>query len=262
MSAQTHQSDPRIFGRRTLEKDHRYLASLLHPGLSVLDVGCGTGAITAGIAKAVEPHGNAVGIDRDEELLEIARKEYITLPNLQFEAGDATTLNYRSQFDIVTAARTLQWISEPGLALLKMKAAARTRGSLVVLDYDHIHNEWQPDPPAEFRHFYQAFLSWREANRWDNEMASHLPELFQSAGLSNVESHNQDEIVDRSDQEFPYKSSLWLEVIENVGAQIAKNGFCTERQLHIARKSYSSWIETDLERQRLAMRTVTGRVVS
>ena len=80
-----------------------------------------------------------------------------------------------------------------------MKTAVKTGGSLVVLDYDHVHNEWHPDPPTEFRHFYKAFLAWREANRWDNKMASHLPELFQIAGLAEVESHIQDEIVERGE---------------------------------------------------------------
>ena len=47
MSQQHHQSDPRVLSRRSLEQDHRVLAKLLQPGLAVLDVGCGTGAITA-----------------------------------------------------------------------------------------------------------------------------------------------------------------------------------------------------------------------
>lgn len=42
MAAQSHRSDPRILGRRTLQRDHRHLARLLRPGLAVLDVGCGT----------------------------------------------------------------------------------------------------------------------------------------------------------------------------------------------------------------------------
>ena len=51
MSIQTHRSDPQVLNRRTLEIDHRVLAGVLRPGMSVLDVGCGTGAITAGIAR-------------------------------------------------------------------------------------------------------------------------------------------------------------------------------------------------------------------
>src|SRR3954447_17813297 len=105
MPAQSHRSDPRILGRRTLERDHRCLAELLRPGLSVLDVGCGTGAITAGTAKAVGPHGHVVGVDRDEALLELARTEHALLPNLRFESGNVTSFRFRGQFDIVTAAR-------------------------------------------------------------------------------------------------------------------------------------------------------------
>src|SRR6516164_2145961 len=107
MPAQSHRSDPRILGRRTLQRDHRCLAELLRPGLAVLDVGCGTGAITAGAAKAVGPHGHVVGIDRDEALLELARAEHAMIPNLRFEYGDVTTLTFGTEFDIVTAARTL-----------------------------------------------------------------------------------------------------------------------------------------------------------
>src|SRR5438874_1408491 len=72
--------------------------------------------LRAGIAEAVGPQGYVVGVDRDAGLLELARKERGTVPHLRFERGDATNLNFRSQFDIVTAARTLQWIAEPRLA--------------------------------------------------------------------------------------------------------------------------------------------------
>jgi ubiquinone/menaquinone biosynthesis C-methylase UbiE len=69
---QQHQSDPRILNRRSLQKDHRHLAQLLRPGLSVLDVGFGTGAITVGIAEAVAPGGFVIGVDRDPDFLETA----------------------------------------------------------------------------------------------------------------------------------------------------------------------------------------------
>lgn len=127
MPAQCHRSDPRILGRRTLQRDHRYLAALLRPGLAVLDVGCGAGAITSGIAKIVGPQGRVLGVDRDMGLLEIARREHSDIPNLHFELGDATNLSFRSHFDIVTAARTLQWISEPSLAVSMMRQTLSIR---------------------------------------------------------------------------------------------------------------------------------------
>jgi SAM-dependent methyltransferase len=228
----------------------------------VLDIGCGTGTITAGVAKAVGPQGYVVGIDRDETLLELARAEYSTIPNLRFEYGDATTLTSCAQFDIVSAARTLQWIAEPALAISKMKQAAKPSGMLVALDYNHGSNRWEPDPPPEFKLFYNAFLAWRHTNRWDNQMADHLPDLFRSAGLVEVKSQVQDEIVERGSPGFAEQAALWSEVIESLGGQLVTAGFCTKHQLEEARESYDLWTQTALARQTLAMHAVTGIVPS
>ncbi len=188
-------------------------------------------------------------------LLKLARTEHGLLPNLQFECGDATVLSFHAQFDIVTAARTLQWISEPAVAISNMKLAAKPAGALVVLDYNHASNAW------EFEQFYGAFLAWRQANQWDNEMADHLPELFRSAGLDDVKSQVQDEVVERGGPEFAEWTALWSEVIENVGEQLATAGFCTESQLREARECFDSWAKTELRKQVIAMRAVTGTVL-
>ena len=260
LQAQSHRSDPRILGRRTLERDHRGLARLLRPGLAVLDVGCGTGAITVGIARAVGAEGRAVGVDRDERLLEFAREKHRACSNLRFEQGDATSLSHRGQFDIVTAARTLQWISEPALAVSKMKEATKPGGLVVILDYNHSKNEWSPDPPPAFRHFYRAFLDWRSANGWDNEMGDHLAALLQEAGLVDIQSAIENEIVERGESDFKERASIWSEVIENLGEPITKAGFCTESQWEAARTEYESWIRTELMRQTLVLRAVIGQV--
>ena len=109
MSQQSHRSDPRILNRRTLQRDHPYLARVLRPGMDILDVGCGTGAITADIAKAVGPDGTALGIDRDDANLAGAVQQYGGMENLRFEGADILTLGdtFDSRFDIVTAARTI-----------------------------------------------------------------------------------------------------------------------------------------------------------
>ena len=253
MHAQTHQSDPRILGRRTLAADHRHLATLLQPGMSVLDVGCGTGAITAGIAEAVGLEGRVIGVDRDAGLLAHARRLH---PQLSFAQATATQLPYQAQFDIVTAARTLQWISDPATAIANMKAAARPGGLVVVLDYNHAANTWHPQPPPEFRLFYAAFLTWRASHGWDNQMASHLPMLFEATGLTRIESHAQDEIAKSGDQQ----TQLWLEVIDNVGPPIVHSGFISDAQLAAAKSTYAAWAITTLETQTLNLAAVVGRV--
>jgi ubiquinone/menaquinone biosynthesis C-methylase UbiE len=97
---------------------------------------------------------------------------------LRFEIGDATALPFANRFDIVTSARTLRWIASPETAINRMRQAARPTGMVVVLDYNHAGNEWEPKPPSEFLVFYAAFLSWRDIHDWDNDMADHLPAFF------------------------------------------------------------------------------------
>ena len=260
MPAQSHHSDPRILRRRTLQTDHRCLATLLPPDIAVLDIGCGSGAITAGIAEAVGPQGYVIGVDRDAALLELARKEHATFPHLRFELGDATNLNFRSQFDIVTAARTLQWIAEPSLAVANMKKAAKPSGIVLVLDYNHMQNEWEPDPPAEFKIFYRAFLGWRQANHWDNEIADHLPELFRSAGLVDIQTHIQDEIVQRGEPDFPERSAHGPTLSRISVVRLRMRDFAHNRSCEKRRGATNSWLKTVLMRQTLTMRTVTARV--
>ena len=83
--------------------------------MNVLDVGCGTGAITADIARAVGPDGMALGIDRDDANVAGAVRQYAGLGNLDFQTADILALDeeFHNKFDIVTAARTIQWMAHP-----------------------------------------------------------------------------------------------------------------------------------------------------
>jgi SAM-dependent methyltransferase len=258
MSGQRHRSDPGILERRSLSVDHRQLAALLRPGMRVLDVGCGTGAITRGIAEAVGPGGSVVGIDRDPAHVERARAGAAAFPNLRFEAGDATSLVYDAEFDVVTAARTLQWIADAGRAVRRMARAIAPGGWLVVLDYNHALNAWDPAPPAEFAAFYARFLSWRAANGWDNEMADHLPALFDAAGLTDIRSDQANEISERGDADFVQKTALWIEVIDNLGPTMSRAGVCDAALLDAARRSYDAWRASDLVRQTLSMKAIVA----
>jgi ubiquinone/menaquinone biosynthesis C-methylase UbiE len=197
--------------------------------MSVLDVGCGTGAITVGIARITGPRGEVLGVDRDDSLLAIARRDHQDVRNLSFQNADALSLPFRNRFDIVTAARTLQWVSHPGEAVVRMKNATKSGGRIVALDYNHENNSWTPDAPAEFSRFYRAFLDWRQANGWDNRIADHLPVLFRSAGMVEIQTHIEDETVERGDGDFSPAAAIWTHVIETLGPRIVAAGFLDER---------------------------------
>jgi trans-aconitate methyltransferase len=103
------------------------LVSLLAPqaGERILDLGCGTGHLTAQIA---DSGANVVGADRSIEMIKAARKAY---PNLQFEVSDARDLQYRAEFDAVFSNAVLHWIPEPERVIRNIGNALRPGGRFV-----------------------------------------------------------------------------------------------------------------------------------
>jgi SAM-dependent methyltransferase len=232
--------------------------------MDILDVGCGTGAITADIARAVGPDGIECGIDREHANGAGARQQYGQIRNLRFEHMDilAPGDSFKNRFDVVTAARTIQWISEPRSAIRNMKKAAKRGGQVIVLDYNLDDTRWEPDPPVSFLLLYRAFLDWRSANHWDNRMASNLAALFHSEALIDVTEHPSDEVVQRGDPDFfdPYASGIWLYVIKNVGPNLVVAGLLEEGARRRAEEDYGIYVREALRLQTHSMLTVEGRV--
>src|ERR1700693_5892570 len=95
------------------------------PGERILDLGCGTGHLTAQIA---ESGAQVTGVDQSAEMVDAAR---LTYPNLKFEISDARNLSLRDEFDATFSNATLHWIHEPELVLQGVWKALRTGGRFV-----------------------------------------------------------------------------------------------------------------------------------
>lgn len=236
-----------ILDARTLATAHRRLAEGLRPGLAVLDVGCGTGAITRGIAEAVAPGGRTVGLDVDQVLIARARESHRAVPGLLFAVADVYRLPAREAFDIVTAARVLQWLADPSAALGAMAAATKHGGRVVVLDYNQEKTAWRPEPPASMRRFYTAFLAWRAEAGMDNVIADHLPALLARCGLARVVVTPQHETTRRGDADFARRAGIWAEVAATRGHQMVADGVITEAERAQAEAEYRAWVRDGCE---------------
>ncbi|WMT42974.1 class I SAM-dependent methyltransferase [Paenibacillus sp. D2_2] len=167
-----------VIDARTLADSHKRLGELIRPGMHVLDIGCGTGAITRGIAEITGPEGRVVGIDNNPEWIANARSRTQGISGISFEVGNVYDLQLDQQFDIVTSARVLQWLSHPYAAIEQMVKRVRSGGKLLILDYNHHRIEWSPPIPRSMQSFYDAFLRWRSDTGMDNEIADHLTMLL------------------------------------------------------------------------------------
>jgi SAM-dependent methyltransferase len=247
-----------ILNARSLRSAHRRLAEVLRPGHAVLDVGCGTGAITRGIAEAVAPGGRVVGVDLNLGFIAGARRKHAEVTGLRFAVADACCLPFAEAFDLVTAARVLQWLPSPLTALGAMTRAARTGGRVIVLDYNHERIAWTPHPPASVRAFYDAYLRWRDECGMDNAIADHLADMFVRAGLVEIGTTNQAEATRRGDPDFESKIGMWAEVAASRGHQMVADGVITETQRAAAEFDYRAWIRSHAESQSLYLLTVEG----
>ncbi|PWA09776.1 ubiquinone biosynthesis methyltransferase UbiE [Pueribacillus theae] len=247
-----------IIDARTLETSNKRLAEILKPGMTVLDVGCGTGAITCGIAEKVGSRGRVIGVDNNPQLIEKARQNYKDVPRLTFEIQDIYDLPFQNQFDIVTSSRVLQWLSNPQKALNMMVQATKINGFVLVLDYNHDKIVWEPEVPKSMQHFYESFLRWRSEAGMDNAIADHLPEMFKEAGLINVKITPQHEMAENSDEEFQTHITIWAEVAQFKGIQMVNDGFISEKERAQAEEDFRRWINERAKSQKMYLLAVEG----
>jgi trans-aconitate 2-methyltransferase len=95
------------------------------PGERILDLGCGTGALTRQIAAA---GAEVVGIDSSTEMIEQARRSF---PQLHFEVADARTFALDREFDAIFSNAVLHWVKEPEQAVARIRAALKCGGRFV-----------------------------------------------------------------------------------------------------------------------------------
>jgi len=94
-------------------------------GERILDLGCGTGHLSAKIA---ETGAHVVGVDRSPEMIRQAKENY---PSLRFEVMDAREIQLDGSFDAVFSNATLHWIKEPERVVAGIKNALRPGGRFV-----------------------------------------------------------------------------------------------------------------------------------
>lgn len=246
-----------VIDARTLADSHRRLAELIRPGMRVLDIGCGTGAITRGIAEITGPEGWVIGIDNNPDWIAKARAEMQGTAGISFEVGDIYDLPLEQQFDIVASARVLQWLSRPYTAIEQMVKRVRSGGKLLILDYNHHRIEWSPPIPSSMQSFYNAFLSWRSDAGMDNEMADHLAELMERTGeLNDIVSLSQLEFTQRQDPDFIHKALIWAEVADFKGKQMVQDGYISEQDRARAERDYRLWVQSQGEYQQMYLQSV------
>jgi trans-aconitate 2-methyltransferase len=148
----------------------------------LLDIGSGDGKVTAEIARCL-PKGSVTGIDSSEAMIVLAQRNFSAdvFPNVRFQYGNASTLEFENEFDIVFSNATLHWILDQrpvlqgiykslkrgGKILLQMGGRGNAANVLSVCDRFMDTNEWH----GYFQGFVfpYGFYNAEEYRHWIDE---------------------------------------------------------------------------------------------
>ena len=146
----------------------------------VLEIGCGTGAVTR--ALATWPEVAAVtGVDPSPALLERARQLSKELPHVTFETGDARSLPLRDDiFDAVVFHTTLCHIPQPSHALAEAFRVLKPGGTLAIFDANYAETTLATDAVDPLQVCAQAAVGIIAFDPW---LIPRLKSLVRSAGF-------------------------------------------------------------------------------
>jgi len=158
------------------------------PGGSWLEIGCGTGALTSSICALCSP-ASIVACDPSASFVEHVRASVADASVSAVVAGAESLPSHPDGFDVVVSGLVLNFIPEPGRALTAMCERCRPGGVVgaYLWDYaggvDLLRHFWAEavacDPAATDHDEERRFSEWQ---------LPHLTSLFESAGLTAVES--------------------------------------------------------------------------
>lgn len=138
-----HEAVLRSHRTRTAANSAAYLVPHLDSSMSLLDVGCGPGTITADFAGLV---AQVTAIEPNPEALALAQ-DFVKQPNVRFDVADVHALPYEDDtFDVVHAHQVLQHVHDPVGALREMRRVSK--GIVAARDSDYQAFAWYPAVPA------------------------------------------------------------------------------------------------------------------
>lgn len=125
--------DPEQYARFAEERRRPFhdLAALVQarPHLRVLDLGCGTGNLTAWLHRALQAH-ETVGVDRSPAML--AEAAHQAGAGLRFELADIAAYEPPAPLDLVFSNAALQWLPDHDALFARLAGFLRPGGQLAV----------------------------------------------------------------------------------------------------------------------------------
>ena len=235
-----HESVLRSHRWRTAENSAGFLLPHLRPGMSLLDVGCGPGNITADLADRVAD-GPVLGLDLPPDVIANAAAEHVRA-NLTFRVGDVYALDIADDtFDVVYAHQVLQHLGDPIAALKQMRRVTKPGGIVAVRDSDYGAFVWTPADPRLDR-WMAIYHQLTAANHADPDAGRHLHQWVREAGFTDLTVSSSTWTFHTAD-ERAWWGGLWADRVRasEYARQSLEHGFATADELDDIAAAFADW---------------------
>jgi len=185
-----HGHHPSVIGdhaKRTADTAAGFFLPFIKPGMRLLDVGCGPGSITAGLAQRVDP-AETIGIDPSHNVIETAKllASAGASQHLTFQVGNIYELHLAAEtFDAVFAHQVLQHLSRPIDALRQMLSLLKPGGVLGVRDVDWGSTTFYSESDG-VRRFLTLYYELARRNGGEANAGRYLRRWLREAGFSET----------------------------------------------------------------------------
>ena len=241
-----HASVLRSHRWRTADNSAAYLLEHLRPGLSLLDVGCGPGTITADLATRVAP-GRVTGVETSAEVVGLARAAAAEAQaHVDFVVTDAQALGFDDgTFDVVHAHQLLHHLPDPVGALREMRRVCAPGGIVAVRESDYGAFTWWPALP-ELDEWLRLYRTLVRANGGEADAGRRLLSWARGAGLTEVTPTSSTWCFAQP-AERQWWAGTWAErMLESKFAeQAVASGEASRADLEQIARGWLAWAEAD-----------------
>ena len=172
------------------------------PGDVILDLGCGTGELSACLAEHVGQDGKVVAVDPDIARLELAQESNREVKNLTFHEGSASNfpgMGHAEMYDMVFCNAVLHWVQNKQEAFKNMLCSLKQTGKIVVLYIDRLPT------------LYERVYGELNPENWDRLLSMYhfksrlnIEEMCTALGFSIIKSYD----IKADDREYENVESM------------------------------------------------------